>query len=149
MDIIAHNQFRGVVTKIDRGETHSLVTVDVAPLSFLSLVTTHELDKLGISEGSAVTVGVRSSDVMIAVEKKYVPISADNQFQGSIVQVERGDVATEALFKFEADGDKELLAVMPNSAADRTEVVATKHSHVLAVIRATDVSLATDCNCAE
>ncbi len=149
MDIIAHNQFRGIVTKIDRGETHSLVNVDVAPLSFVSLVTTHELDKLGIGEGSAVTVGVRSSDVMIAVEKSRVPISADNQFQGSIVQVERGDVATEALFKFKDDESKELLAIMPNDAAEKTEVVAAKHSHVLAVIRATDVSLATDCECTE
>ena len=140
MEIIARNQFRGTVSAIDRGETHALVTVDADLVELHALITTHELDKLGLSVGAPVVAGVRSTDVMIGVEKDHVPITANNQFKGRIVEVERGDVTTLATFKFDLDEGKELLAVMPNPAADRTEVV--KGGHVIAVVKAADVTLA-------
>ena len=140
MEIIARNQFKGTVSAIDRGETHALVTVDADLVELNALITTHELDKLGLSVGTPVVAGVRSTDVMIGVEKNHAPITANNQFKGHIVEVERGDVTTQATFRFDLDEGKELLAVMPNPAADRTEVV--KGGHVLAVIKAVDVTLA-------
>ena len=140
MEIIARNQFKGTVSAINRGETHALVTVDADLVELNALITTHELDKLGLNVGTPVVAGVRSTDVMIGVEKDHVPITANNQFKGHIVEVERGDVTTQATFRFDLDEGKELLAVMPNPAADRTEVV--KGGHVFAVIKAVDVTLA-------
>ena len=78
MEIIARNQFKGTVSAIDRGETHALVTVDADLVELNALITTHELDKLGLNVGTPVVAGVRSTDVMIGVEKDHVPITANN-----------------------------------------------------------------------
>ena len=140
MTTIAHNQFPGVVSAIDKGGEHALVTVKADLITLQALITDHELEKLDLKVGDAVTAGIRTTDVMFAVEKHHAPISVDNQFEGELVGVERGDVTTRATFKFATDDGKELVAVMTNPSADRTEIV--KRGHVVACVKATDITLA-------
>jgi molybdopterin-binding protein len=68
MKISARNQLHGVVTAIHRGETIATVEVDVGGHHIVSSITVAAVDELGLQEGSATTVIVKASDVMLAVD---------------------------------------------------------------------------------
>jgi molybdopterin-binding protein len=66
MKISARNQFSGTVTKVNEGAAIANVEVDVNGQRVVSSITVEAVRELGIKEGSAVTVIVKASDVMLA-----------------------------------------------------------------------------------
>ena len=68
MRFSARNQLPGVVTGITRGEAIANVEVDVAGHRLVSSITVEAVRDLGISAGSEVTVVIKASDVLLAVE---------------------------------------------------------------------------------
>jgi len=68
MKLSARNQLSGTVTSINRGAAIANVVVDVAGQRVVASITVEAVDELGLSEGSAVTVVVKASDVMLATE---------------------------------------------------------------------------------
>jgi molybdopterin-binding protein len=63
----ARNQLQGTVTEINRGEAIANVALDVAGQRLVASITVEAVEELGIGPGSEVTVIVKASDVMLAV----------------------------------------------------------------------------------
>ncbi len=69
MRISARNQIKGTVVEVKKGATTAHVRVDVGGGQILtSSITNEAVDELGIKAGSAVTVIVKASDMMIGVD---------------------------------------------------------------------------------
>jgi molybdopterin-binding protein len=69
MRISARNQIRGTVIEVKKGATTSHVRVDIGQGQIVtSAITNEAVDELGIKVKDHVTVVVKASDVMIAVD---------------------------------------------------------------------------------
>ena len=69
MRISARNQIKGAVVEVKKGATTSHVRVDIGGGQIMtSSITNEAVDDLGIKANGKVTVVVKASDVMIAVE---------------------------------------------------------------------------------
>jgi molybdopterin-binding protein len=69
MRISARNQIKGTVVEVKKGATTSHVQVDIGGGQIVtSSITNEAVDDLAIKAQSAVTVVVKASDVMIAVD---------------------------------------------------------------------------------
>ena len=69
MRISARNQIRGTVNDVKKGATTSHVRVDIGNgQTVTSSITNESVDELGIKAKDKVTVVVKASDVMIAVD---------------------------------------------------------------------------------
>ena len=69
MRISARNQIKGNVVEVKKGATTSHIRVDTGNGQIItSSITNEAVDELGIKAGGSVTVVVKASDVMIAVD---------------------------------------------------------------------------------
>ena len=69
MRISARNQIKGTVVEVKKGATTSHVRVDIGNGQIVtSSITNEAVDELGIKAEGKVTVVVKASDVMIAVD---------------------------------------------------------------------------------
>ena len=68
MRISARNQIRGTVVEVKKGATTSHVRVDIGGNVVTSSITNEAVDELGIKVKDNVTVVIKASDVMIAVD---------------------------------------------------------------------------------
>ena len=69
MRISARNQIKGTVIEVKKGATTSHVRVDIGGGQIMtSSITNEAVDDLGIKAKGHVTVVVKASDVMIAVD---------------------------------------------------------------------------------
>jgi molybdopterin-binding protein len=69
MRISARNQIKGTVIEVKKGATTSHVRVDIGNGQIVtSSITNEAIDELGIKAKDQVTVVVKASDVMIAVD---------------------------------------------------------------------------------
>ncbi|MGZ5874643.1 MAG: TOBE domain-containing protein [Bradyrhizobium sp.] len=69
MRISARNQIKGTVIEVKKGATTSHVRVDIGQGQIVtSAITNEAVDELGIKAKGRVTVVVKASDVMIAVD---------------------------------------------------------------------------------
>jgi molybdopterin-binding protein len=69
MRISARNQIKGTVVEVKKGATTSHVRVDIGNGQIVtSSITNESVDDLGIKARDKVTVVVKASDVMIAVD---------------------------------------------------------------------------------
>jgi molybdopterin-binding protein len=69
MRISARNQLKGTVVEVKKGATTSHVRVDIGNGQIVtSSITNEAVDDLGIKAKGHVTVVVKASDVMIAVD---------------------------------------------------------------------------------
>jgi molybdopterin-binding protein len=69
MRISARNQIKGNVVDVAKGATTSHVRVDIGGGQVVtSSITNEAVDELGLKAGNQVTVVIKASDVMIAVD---------------------------------------------------------------------------------
>lgn len=69
MRLSARNQIKGTVADVKKGATTAHVRVDIGNGAIVtSSITNEAIDDLGIKAGGKVTVVVKASDVMIAVD---------------------------------------------------------------------------------
>ena len=69
MRISARNQIKGTVVEVKKGATTSHVRVDLGNGQIVtSSITTEAVDELGLKARDHVTIVVKASDVMIAVD---------------------------------------------------------------------------------
>jgi molybdopterin-binding protein len=69
MRLSARNQIKGTVSDVKKGATTAHVRVDIGNgVTMTSSITNEAIDELGIKAGGKVTVVVKASDVMIAVD---------------------------------------------------------------------------------
>jgi molybdopterin-binding protein len=69
MRISARNQIKGTVVEVKKGATTSHIRVDVGGGQIVtSAITNEAVDDLALKASSQVTVVIKASDVMIAVD---------------------------------------------------------------------------------
>jgi molybdopterin-binding protein len=69
MRISARNQLKGTVVEVTKGATTSHIRVDIGNGQIMtSSITNEAVDELGIKAKGHVTVVIKASDVMIAVD---------------------------------------------------------------------------------
>jgi molybdopterin-binding protein len=69
MRLSARNQIKGTVSDVKKAATTAYVKVDVGGGQIVtSSITNEAVDDLGVKAGSRVTVLIKASDVMIAVD---------------------------------------------------------------------------------
>jgi molybdopterin-binding protein len=69
MRISARNQIKGTVIEVKKGATTSHIRVDIGGGQIMtSSITNEAVDDLGIKAKGSVTVVIKASDVMIAVD---------------------------------------------------------------------------------
>jgi len=69
MRISARNQIKGTVLEVKKGATTSHIRVDIGNGQIVtSSITNEAVDELGIKAKDKVTVVVKASDVMLAVD---------------------------------------------------------------------------------
>jgi molybdopterin-binding protein len=69
MRISARNQIKGTLVEVKKGATTSHIRVDIGNGQIMtSSITNEAVDDLNIKAGDKVTVVVKASDVMIAVD---------------------------------------------------------------------------------
>ena len=68
MKLSARNQLSGTVTQVNKGAAIANVVVDVGGQRVVSSITVEAVDQLGLTEGTAVTVIVKASDVILATD---------------------------------------------------------------------------------
>lgn len=69
MRISARNQIKGTVVEVTKGATTSHIRVDIGNGTIVtSSITNEAVDDLGIKANGQVTVVIKASDVMIAVD---------------------------------------------------------------------------------
>jgi molybdopterin-binding protein len=64
----ARNQLAGTVKEVNKGAVIANVVVDVGGQRVVSSITVEAVDQLGLAEGTAVTVIIKASDVILATE---------------------------------------------------------------------------------
>ena len=69
MKLSARNQIKGKIVGVQKGATTAHVRLEIAPGQIItSSITNEAVDELGIKAKDHVTVVVKASDVMIAVD---------------------------------------------------------------------------------
>jgi molybdopterin-binding protein len=68
MRLSARNQIKGTVLEVKKGATTSHIRVDIGGNVMTSSITNEAVDELGINVKDHVTVVIKASDVMIAVD---------------------------------------------------------------------------------
>jgi molybdopterin-binding protein len=69
MELSARNQLQGTVKSVTLGTVMAEVVVDVNGQEIVSVVTRGSAERLRLREGSAVTVVIKSNDVLLATEQ--------------------------------------------------------------------------------
>jgi molybdopterin-binding protein len=64
----ARNQLQGTVRSVKLGTIMAEVVVDVGGNEIVSAITRGSAERLGLSEGSAVTVVIKATEVMLSTE---------------------------------------------------------------------------------
>jgi molybdopterin-binding protein len=69
MRLSARNQIKGTIVDVKKGATTSHIRVDIGGGQIMtSSITNEAVDDLGLKAGGNVTVVIKASDVMIAVD---------------------------------------------------------------------------------
>ena len=68
MALSARNQLQGRVRSVKLGTIMAEVAVDVNGQEIVSAITRGSAERLGLSEGSAVTVIIKATEVMLATD---------------------------------------------------------------------------------
>jgi molybdopterin-binding protein len=68
MQLSARNQLTGTVRNIELGAVMAEVTVDVNGQQIVSAITRASAERLGLAEGTSVTVFIKATEVILGVE---------------------------------------------------------------------------------
>ncbi|MFF9605816.1 molybdopterin-binding protein [Streptomyces sp. NPDC014684] len=139
MTLSIRNQFPGTVTEVRPGEVMALVKVRLAGGQELTAAITLEAaEQLGLASGSPVRALVKSTEVSLS-SGRIEGLSIRNQLPGAITRLDLGEVM--ASVKVAVAGG-ELTAVITKDAVEELGLFVS--SDVVALIKATEVSLAVD-----
>ncbi|MBA3290637.1 MAG: TOBE domain-containing protein [Actinobacteria bacterium] len=68
MGLSARNQLAGTVKSVNLGTVMTEVVIDVGGHEIVSAITRSSAERLGLSEGQAVTAIIKATEVLIATE---------------------------------------------------------------------------------
>lgn len=145
----ARNQFRGRVVSINNGDVVGQVIVDTGCGNVISSVITNaSIRQLGLRVGSQVVAIIKSTSVMIMSDKSSnsksceecdTMLSARNQFEGRIVELNEGNVVGRVTVDIGCGN----IASSVITSASISQLGLKVGSTVKVVIKSTDVMLMT------
>ena len=132
------NQFAGTVAAVAVGDVMGTVRVRLSGGREVTVAITAEAVRdLGLDEGAAVQVLIKSTEVAVATGS-IDGISIRNQIPGVVVSIEHGAVM--AMVKITIDGGDMLTAAITRDAAEDLKLA--EGAAVTALVKSTEVSLA-------
>jgi molybdate transport system regulatory protein len=132
------NQFEGTVVAVALGEVMSTVKIRLAGgEEITAAITVEAVRDLGLAEGSAALVLIKSTEVAVATAP-VGRISIRNQIPGTVVSVEHGAVMT--MVKVALDGGEVLTAAITKDGAEDLDLAAG--AAATALVKSTEVSVA-------
>ena len=138
MGLSIRNQLTGTVTAVNPGEVMATVKSRLSGGQVITAAITLEaVDDLGIAEGSAIRVLIKSTEVSLAAGP-VTGVSIRNQIPGQVVGVATGGAM--ATVKVSIDGGELTAAITREAVA---ELGLSMGSPVVALIKSTEISLAT------
>ena len=138
MSLSIRNQLPGTVTAITPGEVMATVKVRLTGgRNLTAAITLEAAEELGLAAGAAVRVLVKSTEVSLSTAP-IEGVSIRNQLPGTVRSVATGGAM--ASVKVAVEGG-DLTAVITREAA--TELALAPGASVVALIKSTEVSLAT------
>lgn len=138
MGLSIRNQLAGTVVAVTPGEVMATVRSRLSGGQEITAAITREaVEDLGLAEGSAVRVLIKSTEVSLATGP-VAGISIRNQLPGTVAGVATGGAM--ATVKIDVDGG-ELTAAITREAVD--ELALAPGSPVVALVKSTEISLAT------
>ena len=138
MKLSARNQFPGVVERVDEGAVNGIVRVNVNGSQLSATISMGAIRELDLRPGKAVWAVIKATEVIVGLGE-HLPLSARNQFPGTVRRVECG--AVNAIVHMEVLGGMSLSATISNNAVDELELSPGKQA--LAVVKATSVMIGT------
>ncbi|HWE62279.1 MAG TPA: TOBE domain-containing protein [Chloroflexota bacterium] len=66
MELSARNQLKGTVKSVELGTIMAEVVVDIGGQEIVAAITRHSVERLGLQQGDAVTVIIKSTEVLVA-----------------------------------------------------------------------------------
>ncbi|WP_330341275.1 TOBE domain-containing protein [Streptomyces sp. NBC_00557] len=138
MTLSIRNQLPGTVTEVHPGEAMAIVRLRLdGGQHLVAAVTKESADELALTPGSPVRALVKSTEVSVA-SRRVEGLSIRNQLPGAVTGLTTGAVM--ATVKISIDGGVLTAAITKDAVADLGLFVG---SDVVALIKATEVSLAT------
>ncbi|MEU3860583.1 TOBE domain-containing protein [Streptomyces sp. NPDC028722] len=138
MSLSIRNQLPGTVTEVHPGEVMATVGVRLTGgQNLTAAITLEAVEQLALAPGSPVHALVKSTEVSLATNR-VAGLSIRNQLPGAVTHLVVGDVM--ASVKVTVDGGELTAAITRDAAEDLGLFVG---SDVVALIKATEVSLAT------
>ncbi|NEB01254.1 TOBE domain-containing protein [Streptomyces sp. SID13726] len=138
MTLSIRNQLPGTVTTVTPGEAMATVRIRLTGGQDLTAAITREsAEELGLTQGTPVRALVKSTEVSLATAPLQ-GVSIRNQLPGTVTSVATG--AAMASVKIAVAGG-ELTSAITKDAA--TDLALTAGTQVVALIKSTEVSLAT------
>jgi len=138
MTLSIRNQLPGTVTTITPGEAMATVRIRLTSGQDLTAaITLESVEDLALTQGTPVRALVKSTEVSLATAPVH-GVSIRNQLPGTVTSVTTG--AAMATVKVTVEGG-ELTSAITKDAA--TDLALTPGTPVVALIKSTEVSLAT------
>ncbi|MEU0336982.1 TOBE domain-containing protein [Streptomyces sp. NPDC006193] len=139
MTLSIRNQLPGTVTEVRPGEVMALVTVRLDDGPHLTAAITREAaEQLALGPGTPVRALVKSTEVSLAT-RRVEGLSIRNQLPGTITRLTSGEAM--ASVRIGVAGGEITAVITQDAVGDLGLFVG---SDVIALIKATEVSLATD-----
>ncbi|MFF3429484.1 molybdopterin-binding protein [Streptomyces sp. NPDC002602] len=137
MSLSIRNQLSGTVTSVTTGEAMATVKVRLAGgQDITAAITSDAVRDLGLTEGSAVTALVKSTEVSLATAP-VEGVSIRNQIPGTVTDVATGGAMGSV--KVTVEGG-ELTAAITKDAVEALGL--TAGTSVVALVKSTEISLA-------
>jgi molybdate transport system regulatory protein len=134
----ARNQFRGTVKTVRKGAVNADVLLDLGDgLTIFANITNNAVSELGLKRGREATALIKSSFVLLSPDPN-VRISARNRLCGTITEIIRGSVNSEAIVQL--PGARRLTAIVTNDSVK--ELGLTVGAPCCALIKASHVLIA-------
>ncbi|MDO1509387.1 MULTISPECIES: molybdopterin-binding protein [unclassified Neisseria] len=93
MKTSARNQLAGTVKRIKQGAVNNEVIINLpSGHELTAIITCESCENLALKEGSPVVALIKSTGIIIATDLEHIKLSARNQLNGIISNVERGAV---------------------------------------------------------
>ncbi len=134
MKLSARNQFEGTIAKITAGAVNGIAAIDINGTTVTADITMNSIKELGLEEGKKVCAVIKASEVMVGLGG-HLPLSARNQFPGTVVSVEKG--AVNAIVKMDVLGGNIMSASITNASVEEMDLA--PGAKVLAVIKSSSV----------
>ena len=139
MKLSARNQLAGTVVKVTDGAVNGIVTIDVNGTPVTATISMTSIRELGLEPGRKAYAVIKATEVMVGLGE-HLPLSARNQFPGTVLSVEKG--AVNSIVKLSVLGGCTVSATISNAAVE--DLGLAEGVKAMAVIKATSVMVGVD-----